>query len=113
MFIYMLRCKDNSLYTGITVDLKKRIRQHLGLINGGAKYTRSHPVKYIETVWFTDSDSDARKLEYKIKHLKRTQKEELISSPSLLFKLTDNMSDAGFEYIDPQNYNLEYNFLKG
>lgn len=32
MYIYILRCEDNSLYTGITVDLEKRIRQHLGFV---------------------------------------------------------------------------------
>lgn len=110
MYIYILRCKDNSLYTGIAVDLEKRIRQHLGLIKGGAKYTRSHPVKYIEAAWFTNSDSDARKMEYKLKCLTHAQKEELIAFPSLLLKvLTDNMTDSGFEYVDPLSYNLEYN----
>ncbi|MGN1085721.1 MAG: GIY-YIG nuclease family protein, partial [Porcipelethomonas sp.] len=53
MYVYILRCEDNSLYTGITADLEKRIRQHIGLLKGGAKYTRSHPVKYIEAVWLT------------------------------------------------------------
>lgn len=114
MYIYILKCEDNSLYTGITVDFEKRIRQHLGLIKGGAKYTRSHPLKYIEAVWFTDSDSDARKLEYKLKRLTHAQKEELIASPSLLFKFFpyDN-ADCKFEYIDSETYNIEFNFMKG
>lgn len=114
MYVYILRCEDNSLYTGITVNLENRIRQHLGLLKGGAKYTRSHPVQYIEAVWLTDSDSDARKMEYKLKHLSRNQKEELIASPSLLFKfLLDDITDCKFECVDPHSYNIEFNFMKG
>lgn len=114
MYIYILRCEDNSLYTGIAVDLEKRIRQHLGIIKGGAKYTRSHPIKYIEAVWFTYSDSDARKMEYKLQHLSHNQKEELIDSPSLLFKFfRDDIADCEFEYIDSVTYNIEFNFMKG
>lgn len=114
MYIYILRCNDNSLYTGITVNIEKRIQQHLGLVNGGAKYTRSHPVKYIEAVWFIDSDSDARKMEYKLKCLTHAQKEELIAFPSLLFKfLPDAIADCKFIYIDSETYNIEFNFMKG
>ena len=40
----MLRCADNSLYTGIAADIVKRIKQHLGVLAGGAKYTHSHRV---------------------------------------------------------------------
>ena len=41
-YIYVLRCKGDTLYTGITPDLRRRMRQHCGQLAGGAKYTHSH-----------------------------------------------------------------------
>ena len=40
--IYILECRDGSLYCGITNNIEKRLKQHKGEIKGGAKYTRSH-----------------------------------------------------------------------
>ena len=77
----MLRCADNSLYTGIAADIVKRIKQHLGVLAGGAKYTHSHRVIYIEAVWKFDSDKIARKLEYRLKRLSHIQKEILLQNP--------------------------------
>ena len=46
--IYILECGDGSLYCGITNNLEKRLKQHKGKIEGGAKYTRSHwPCKLV------------------------------------------------------------------
>ena len=41
-YIYMLRCKDDSIYTGITTDLDRRMKEHFGAGEKSAKYTRSH-----------------------------------------------------------------------
>jgi len=38
--VYLLKCANNSLYCGITNDMARRLRQHNGEIQGGAKYTR-------------------------------------------------------------------------
>jgi predicted GIY-YIG superfamily endonuclease len=75
-FVYMLRCADGSLYTGITTDLPRRCRQH----NSGraARYTRSRlPVRlvYQETVV---GRSQAQRREAGIKALSREQKECLL-----------------------------------
>jgi putative endonuclease len=80
-YVYILRCADDSLYTGITLDIDKRLNEHNGLGNNGAKYTQSRrPVKlvYHET---TDSRSDASRREYTIKKLKKSEKEQLIQAP--------------------------------
>ena len=78
-FVYILRCEDNSLYTGITTDLKRRFNEHSGVCSGGAKYTASRrPVKF-EAAFSAEGRSAASKLEYRIKALKRTEKELLIS----------------------------------
>ena len=76
--VYILQCKDDSLYTGITTDLEARIEAHNR--GDGAKYTRGRgPVRL---VWSQDdlSESQARKREYEIKQLSRAQKLELISA---------------------------------
>ena len=70
--IYLLECKDGSLYTGITNDLEKRLASHNA--GTGAKYTRGRrPVTLLEfkTV---ESQSEALKLEYQIKQLPRFKK---------------------------------------
>ena len=43
-YVYLLRCADGSLYTGMTPDIVRRLRQHVARLPGCAKYTRSHPV---------------------------------------------------------------------
>ena len=77
LFVYMVRCSDGTLYTGITNDLEKRIRAH-NSGKDGARYTRSRrPVKlvYSEEV---ESKSAASRLEYKIKKLPRLKKVQLL-----------------------------------
>ena len=77
--IYMVRCSDGTLYTGITNDLKKRIEAH-NSAKDGARYTRSRrPVKlvYSEQV---RSKSAAASLEYRIKKLPRAKKMRMIKS---------------------------------
>lgn len=81
MYIYILRCEDNSLYTGITTNFERRLRQHMGKIKGGAKYTASHKVVNVEMIWSTTDETTARKLEYHIKKLSKSAKEKLILSP--------------------------------
>ena len=44
-WVYMLRCRDGSLYTGVTTDVERRFAQHRA--GTGAKYTRSHPPEAI------------------------------------------------------------------
>ena len=43
-YIYLLRCKDNSIYAGITNNLERRLQEHLSKNEKCAKYTKSHPV---------------------------------------------------------------------
>jgi len=76
----MLRCADNSLYTGITTNVVRRIDEHngLGAKGAGAKYTRMRqPVElvYQEQV---DSRSEAGKREAALKKLSKKEKESLV-----------------------------------
>ena len=76
-YVYILRCSDDTLYTGWTNDLEKRIKAHS---NGtGAKYTRGRGP--VELVYFEEFDDkkDAMKREYAIKQLSREEKLNLIN----------------------------------
>lgn len=77
--VYLLRCADASLYTGITTDLTRRLRQHNGELGGGARYTR--PRRPVELAWHCHcaSRSVAAKEEARLRRLTRQQKLDLIS----------------------------------
>lgn len=76
-FVYILKCNDDTLYTGITKDVNKRLQEH-NESDKGAKYTRiRRPVKLLYTEAAEDR-SAASKREYAIKKLSRINKLELI-----------------------------------
>ena len=75
-FVYILKCRDNSFYTGITNDPQKRFKEHVS--GKGGRYTRSHrPVKmvYLEK---TSNRSKALKREARIKRMRKQDKTSLI-----------------------------------
>ena len=77
-YTYLLRCADNSLYTGITVDLDRRLAEHRGQGGRGARYTAAkRPLRY-EAAWACLGRSEAQKLEARIKGLTKDKKEALI-----------------------------------
>nr|WP_320049162.1 GIY-YIG nuclease family protein [uncultured Desulfuromonas sp.] len=73
--VYIIRCSDNSLYTGITTDLERRFAQHAS--GCGARYFRGH--KPVEIVYHESghSRSSASRREAAIKKLKTTEKWQL------------------------------------
>ena len=78
--IYILECRDGSLYCGITNNIEKRLKQHKGEIKGGAKYTRSHlPCKLVYKEK-SASRSEALKREAIIKKMSKVEKQTLINS---------------------------------
>jgi len=82
-YTYILKCSDSSLYTGITTDLEKRIKQHNWEILWWAKYTLAR--KPSKLVYFEEFEnrSLATKRELEIKKYKRTEKLELIKTKKL------------------------------
>ena len=81
-FLYVLECSDGTLYTGITLDLERRIEEH-NSSNLGAKYTRGRkPVKLAFSQEFVDR-SQASKEEARIKKLSREAKLGLIKTHSI------------------------------
>ena len=76
-YLYILKCADKTLYTGITTDLKRRVVEH-NSSKLGSKYTSSRrPVKIIYSQEFKNR-SNASKEEARIKKLKRAKKLELM-----------------------------------
>jgi putative endonuclease len=71
-FVYVLKCKDSTLYTGITVDLDRRLSQHKD--GTGAAYTRSRRGEKIIYSEKFKNRSLALKREYAIKQLSRKEK---------------------------------------
>lgn len=78
-FIYILKCSDQTLYTGVTTDLQRRVEEH-NSSKQGARYTAARrPVRlvYHENV---ASRSAAQQREHQIKSLSRKEKQQLISA---------------------------------
>ena len=75
-YVYIIKCADNTYYTGWTTNIEKRIKAHNN--GNGAKYTKSR--RPVSLVYFEilETKSLALKREYAIKQLTRKQKEELI-----------------------------------
>ena len=80
-YVYCLRCKDDSIYTGITNDLKQRINRHNQ--GKGSKYTAyRRPVKLIYQEKHPDKSSALKRESY-LKGLTKNQKEELVAAKTL------------------------------
>ncbi len=76
-FVYILKCADNSLYTGWTNDIYKRLKSHNS--GKGAKYTRARLPVTLEYLEIYESSTEAQKREFYIKkNLSREEKIKLI-----------------------------------
>ncbi len=76
--VYILRCRDNTLYTGITEDLERRVQQHN--CGQGAKYTRGRGPVALVYQELCGTKGEALKREYAIKQLSRPKKLALIGA---------------------------------
>ena len=75
-YVYILRCGDDTLYTGITDDVARRLAAHRS--GRGAKYTQGRgPLELVYTEEVSDKPAALRR-EYQIKRLSRLEKERLI-----------------------------------
>ena len=74
-FVYLIECKDGSIYTGIAIDVDARYAAHKS--GKGARYTRSHPPRRLLLVIEYPDRSAASKAEYQIKRLSPREKRAL------------------------------------
>ena len=107
-YVYMLKCEDGSFYTGSTLDVEKRIKEHVLKLPSAAKYTRSHTVIEVSAVWETASLSFAYKLEYFIKKkLSHAEKAQLVSNPENLDSfITDSLRSNKYFYAIERHQKL-------
>lgn len=81
-YVYILRCADGSLYTGITSEPRRRFAEHISGIRG-AKYTRMRRPEALAALWKAGTHTDAARLEWRIKRLRRAQKLALLEHPDM------------------------------
>lgn len=75
-YVYMVRCGDGSLYTGVTSDVARRVAEHNA--GRGARYTRAHLPVTLAAAWRTGSRAEALAAEVALKRLDRSHKLRLI-----------------------------------
>jgi putative endonuclease len=79
-YAYIVKCSDGSFYTGYTDNLEVRLREHNGLLVGGARYTRSHrPVELVYSEPF-QTRTGAQRREREIKKMSHKEKEIVINN---------------------------------
>jgi putative endonuclease len=80
-YTYIVQCADGTLYTGLTNDLQLRLKQHNGLLSGGAKYTHYRRPVYLLYYEKFDNHKSAAQRECELKKLNRKQKENICNFP--------------------------------
>ncbi len=78
-FVYMVRCADGSLYTGVTTELQRRVDEHNSSNQRGARYTRSRRPVVLAYQERCDNRVHACRREYALKQLTRRAKLALMS----------------------------------
>ncbi len=84
-YVYIIVCSDNSLYTGITTDIKRRFRQHVE--GKGAKYFRGREALQVLYLENGHSRSSAAKREFHIKAMNRKDKASVVSHQSTVLNI--------------------------
>ncbi len=80
-YVYILRCKDDTLYTGLACHLCRRMKEHQSRNARCARYTRSHHAEALAGLWAMADRKTAARLEYAVKQLPRAEKDHLLREP--------------------------------
>jgi putative endonuclease len=86
--VYIIRCAGNTLYTGITTDVVRRFQEHQGANGKGAKYLKGRGPLTLVWQYQARDRSHASRIEYAIKQLGKTEKEQMISGDKSLLKIS-------------------------
>lgn len=89
--VYLLRDENQSLYTGITTDVKRRLKEHVLGGARSAKYTRARKLLELAYVCRIGNRSLASKVEYRLKRLRKTEKEAIVSENASAGELLDRL----------------------
>lgn len=105
-YVYIIKCQDNSLYTGITNEIVRRIKQHYYREKQSAKYTKCHQMTSLEALWQTTNKSQALKLEYQIKKLNKINKLKIIkSNENFILTMKDKIEIQNYFPVDKELIN--------
>lgn len=96
-YVYILMCKDKTLYTGVAADPAHRLRQHLERSPACAKYTRSRGVEALQGLWRAADKSSAMRMEYAIKRLRKEKKEALLDGRERWREFLPELSELEIE----------------
>jgi len=77
-YLYLIRCRDNTLYTGISTDVDRRLAQHQGEGNAGSRYLKGRGPLSLVFQEKLGSKSLALKVERRVKRMSKARKEKLI-----------------------------------
>jgi putative endonuclease len=92
-YVYIVLCSDDTLYTGYTTNIERRIATHN--TGKGARYTRARlPVSLVAS-WERSTKSEALRMEYALKRFPRAQKLLLINAPALIGQYISFLVVAG------------------
>lgn len=80
----MVRGKDKKIYTGITTDVSRRLEEHQGTGAKGAKFLRGRSPLELLIVMPVGNRSDALRVEYRVKRLPRSKKDDIVQEPAIL-----------------------------
>lgn len=112
-YTYMIRCEDNSIYTGITTDLERRLQEHKSKSKKCAKYTSKHTAVKLETAWISRNRIASSRLEYNIKKLTKAKKEQLINNYKLLEEFfLDKIDCSEYRNINEKQSKKYYEIVK-
>ena len=92
-YVYMVRCGDGTLYTGIAKDVPRRLAEHEGSTGRGAKYLRGRQPLELLLTHEAGSREAALRVEHRVKRLPRARKEHLVMNAALLDELVEEASD--------------------
>jgi|AntRauTorcE11897_2_1112592.scaffolds.fasta_scaffold09961_2 putative endonuclease len=81
-YVYIVQCSNGGLYTGITSNLRRRIKQHNGIFKGGARYTKMHRPVFLQHIERYPTRKEAWAREKEIKSLDHKTKINLIDEVS-------------------------------
>ena len=98
-YVYMVRCRDGSHYTGIAAHLCRRMREHVEKRPQCARYTRAHPVTALDGLWRAEDRASASRLEYAIKQLRPQEKQRLLAKPEELKEILPRLAEENYEYL--------------
>lgn len=92
-FVYVLRCKDGTLYTGIATDVERRLAEHRGPGGRGAKYLRGRQPLELVMSRSVGAREIALRVEHRIKRLARAEKEALLRDEAAVERMVADVAE--------------------